>query len=341
MYEVDFLPVGDTGQSGDAIALRLTRPDNGDLAHVVIDAGFQDDGPALVAHVERYFATNDIDIAIVTHPDRDHIGGMGAVLEGLNVGTLCIHRLREHGGGPLPAADAVDDLIAIAEAQGTAVYEPFAGGHAFGGALRFLGPDSDYYDGLVADQVYEERVGRGAPRQASRVVRAARALGDRFAPYLPVDEVPFDDQGGTNPRNNTSVITLIVADQYRMLFTGDAGVPAIDRAIDWHEAKVGPWLSPSLVDVPHAGSRHNASSDLLNRLIGPIGQQDAGKAQVSVASQSVRHPSPRVANAYMRRGYRVFETRGKTIWHHSNDAPARAGWVAAEPLAPMDESDED
>lgn len=37
MYEVDFLPVGDTGQSGDAIALRLTRPDNGELAYVVID----------------------------------------------------------------------------------------------------------------------------------------------------------------------------------------------------------------------------------------------------------------------------------------------------------------
>lgn len=235
----------------------------------------------------------------------------------------------------------MDDLIAIAERRGTAVHEPFAGSHAFGGALTILGPDSVYYDQLVADQVYEERVGRGTPRQASRVVQAARALGDRFAPYLPVDEVPFDDQGGTNPRNNTSVITLIVADQYRMLFTGDAGVPAIDRAIDWHEADVGPWMSPSLVDVPHAGSRHNASSDLLNRLIGPIGQVDAGKAQISVASQSERHPSPRVANAYMRRGYRVFETRGKKVRHHSNDAPPREGWVTAEPLAPMDESGED
>ncbi len=39
MYEIDFLPVGDKGQSGDAIAMRFSRPDGTANAIVVIDAG--------------------------------------------------------------------------------------------------------------------------------------------------------------------------------------------------------------------------------------------------------------------------------------------------------------
>jgi beta-lactamase superfamily II metal-dependent hydrolase len=151
-------------------------------------------------------------------------------------------------------------------------------------------------------------------------------------------EVPFDDDGGTNPRNNTSVVTWLALGTYRALLTGDAGVPALDQAWDFLEA-TSDASPPTLAQVPHAGSRHNASSALLNRILGPPGQVADGskEAQVSVASRSVRHPSARVANAYMRRGYRVFETRGKTVHYASPDAPVRHGWVPAVPLEPLDE----
>ena len=161
----------------------------------------------LVDHVHQHYETDHIDIAIVTHPDQDHIGGMGRVLEGLNVDVLCVHRLRKHGGGELPAADAIDDLIKIAQDQGRSIHEPYAGSNAFGGALTVLAPDEAYYTQLVADQVGEERTGRGAARRSSRIVSAARAAGDRFASLLR-PEIRFEDQGGTNPRNNTSVIGL-------------------------------------------------------------------------------------------------------------------------------------
>ncbi len=336
MYEIDFLPVGDEGQSGDAIAARFTRPDTGGYGHLIIDAGFQDDGEALVEHVRTYHDTETVEMAIVTHPDGDHIGGMGTVIRELNVGVLCIHDLRSHGGGSLPAADAVDELIALARRRGTTVHEPFAGDTAFGGALKILGPTQAWYEALVAEQVEEERTGR-AVRRPSAVRRVLRAAADRFMTYLPA-EVPFDDAGGTNPRNNTSVVTFLAVDGYRMLFTGDAGVPALDQAWDVMET-TGDTPAPALIQIPHAGSRHNASSNLLSRILGAPGSvaSDSRKAQVSVASQAVRHPSPRVVNAYMRRGCRVFETRGRTIHHFSNDAPDRPGWVSATPLEPMNE----
>jgi len=343
MYEVDFLPVGEEGQSGDAIGIRFTRPDTGEYAVVIIDAGFQENGEKLVDHVERWYETTNVDIAIVTHPDGDHIGGMGEVVRNLNVGTLCIHRLRNHGGGSLRAADAVDQLIALAESRGTSIHEPFSGTYAFSGALRILGPDEDWYDELVSDQVEEERTGRRALRAArsQSAIRAALVrLADRVLSYLP-PEVPFDDAGGTNPRNNSSAITMLNVDGHRMLFTGDAGVPALDRAWNWLETNGHDASSPNFAQIPHAGSRHNASTELLNRLYGPPGQPTATRpAYVSVASKSKRHPSPRVANAYMRRGFRVYETRGSTIHHFSSDAPDR-GWSTATPLEPLDESGEE
>ena len=333
MYEIDFLPVGDEGQSGDAIAIRFTRPDTGQLAHVIIDAGFQTDGDALVRYVRTYFSTTRVELAILTHPDADHIGRMGTVLRGLDVGVLCVHDIRAHGGGSLRAAEAVDELMALARRRGTSIHEPFTGDSAFGGALTILGPTREWYDALVAEQVAE------APARASSAIRGTAPAGVRMLArgHIPI-EVPFDDDGGTNPRNNTSVITWLALGTYRALLTGDAGVPALEQAWDFLEATGGA-SPPPLVHVPHAGSRHNASSELLNRIVGPPGQVANGskEAQVSVASRSVRHPSARVANAYMRRGYKVFETRGKTIHYASPDAPARDGWVPAIPLEPMDE----
>lgn len=338
MYEIDFLPVGEEGQSGDAIAIRFSTTADPTYRTIIIDAGFEDNGKALVEHVDRWYGDRHIDLAIVTHPDGDHIGGMGTVLEELEVGTLCIHRLGDRGGSSLPAAEAVGELIQIAARRGTNVHEPFTGDSAFDGVLRFLGPDEEWYEELVKEQMSEAPL-RALRKASSPVGAALRAAGQKFLTYLP-REVPFDDQGGTNPRNNTSVITLLEIGGDRMLFTGDAGVPALERAWDWLVSSSGDSTPPKFMQIPHAGSRHNASSDMLNLVLGPQGQPASRTAYVSVASKAKKHPSPRVANGYMRRGYRVYETRGGTKWHHSWDAPHR-GWSQATPLSPMDESEED
>lgn len=336
MYEVDFLPVGQGGRHGDAIALRFTHPSEARYAHVVVDSGFEDSGRALVAHFDQFYGTRSVDLAILTHPDGDHIGGMGVVIREMNVETLCLHRLGDRGGRGLPAATAVDDLIAVAEANGTRIYEPFAGHYAFDGVLRFLGPDEAYYAELVAEQQAEARAA-GAP--PGRVRAAVRALSDRFAAVLPV-EVAFDDAGGTNPRNNSSIISLFDFGDARVLLTSDAGVPALNRAWDWLEQSGLGTSAPDCMDLPHHGSRHNASSELLNRILGPIGQAEARNGVASVGSDAKKHPSARVVNGFKRRGYRVYETRAKTI-NDGQGNPARVGWVAATPLDPMDESQEE
>ena len=171
-------------------------------------------------------------------------------------------------------------------------------------------------------------------------MEAARQLGQRFLAALPI-EIPFDDAGGTNPRNNTSMVAMLTIDQRRMLFTADAGVPALDRAWDFLEETGGDTSPPGFVQMAHHGSRHNASSALLDRLLGPTGQPENKTAFVNVGPDAKKHPSPRVVNLYKRRGYRVYETRGKTVHDFSQDAPDRPGWAPAIPLEPMDETIED
>ncbi|MEZ5076715.1 MAG: MBL fold metallo-hydrolase [Solirubrobacterales bacterium] len=140
MFEIDFLAVGDGAQSGDAIAMRFTRPDDGQLVHVIIDAGFKQSGRDLVDHFVSCYGVDTVDLLILTHPDGDHIGGMGVVLEELQVGALVAHDLAAHGGAALPAAAATRELIALAKRKGTTVREPFEGAEAFGGALLVAGP---------------------------------------------------------------------------------------------------------------------------------------------------------------------------------------------------------
>jgi glyoxylase-like metal-dependent hydrolase (beta-lactamase superfamily II) len=102
VYEVDFLPVesenGPGSKSGDAITLRFSVPDQSNPVVVVIDAGFQATGDAVVSHIKQYYDTDVVDLMISTHPDADHINGLSVVLEQLRVGELLVHQPRLHAG---------------------------------------------------------------------------------------------------------------------------------------------------------------------------------------------------------------------------------------------------
>ena len=141
MFEVDHLAVGKGTKSGDAITMRFTRDDNAQLAHVIIDGGFITNGLDIVRHVIHRYETDQIDVVILTHPDEDHIGGLGEVLRELQVEYLLTHRPALHGHPELEAAKAVEDLVKIPKDNNTTVVEPFTGLHHFGEALMIAGPD--------------------------------------------------------------------------------------------------------------------------------------------------------------------------------------------------------
>jgi hypothetical protein len=338
MYEFDFLAVGDGERCGDAIAIRYSHPQTGAPVLGIVDAGFDDDGDALVEHVNRYYGTNAIDFFLSTHPDADHINGAGKVMRGLRVDTLMIHRPAAHGFPGNSGAEPAEELAALAFETGSKVIEPFAGVHGFGESLQIAGPTPAYYEAMLEAQ--EETTRESAPSRsfAQRFLGSAVATVRQALEAFP-GEIFFDDAGGTNPRNNSSAILSLLIDNQHFLLPSDAGVPAISQALDFLDSSGRTSYGLNMVALPHHGSRHNLDRATIERILGSSTPHRRGVAIASVSKDS-SNPSPRVANACGRRGYPVFTTAGSGL-HHSHGVVARAGWSPKSALPPLVEDDHD
>ncbi len=330
MYEIDFFAVGDGERSGDAIALRYTIPGRDEPIVGVIDAGFLSNGEELVEHIPKYYGTNRVDFVLSTHPDEDHINGMGKVVRELDVQCLLIHRPAKHGYSSNSGSKPAEELAKLVEGKGGSVVEPFAGASGWNGSFLIAGPSEAFYESMLAEQVTSVKEAAARQTLAGRfgapVLKAARCLLESF----PV-EMSFGDSGGTNPRNNSSAILSLMIDGRHLIFPGDAGVPALGEGMDYldSQGRTSEW--PRLIVLPHHGSRHNLDLAMIQRILGSHSDRAYGFAVASVSAES-DNPSPRVANAVGRRGYRVYATAGsgfRVPWN----APARPGWE--NPLAPL------
>jgi beta-lactamase superfamily II metal-dependent hydrolase len=353
-YEVDVLGVGEKSTSGDAIAIRYgnLHGSREEQTVVVIDGGYKGDGAKLVEHIKTHYGTSKVDLVISTHPDQDHINGLTTVLEELEVSEFWIHKAWEHNQG-LAAKfhdgritdnsigeklknnlEVAHDLVRLAESKGITVSEPFTG-KVFD-SVTVLGPSQDYYEELLSQfdgmpsvkQAEDARAGVGLLEGLFKA--AEKALKKIFATW---GEDKIDDEDTTSAKNNSSVITQIVVDDRRLLFTGDAGITALDKAADQLDCcTTGAELR--FMQIPHHGSKRNVGPTVLNRILGEPIAQGSSRSITAIASSAKegepKHPHKAVLNAFIHRGVKVLATKGMGI-HHYNDAPQRQGWSSLEP----------
>jgi beta-lactamase superfamily II metal-dependent hydrolase len=356
-YEIDFLPVGDGSSGGDAIALRYgnLRGPRSEQTVIVIDGGYLKAGEALVEHIREHFNTGIVDLAVSTHPDQDHISGLRVVLEELTVKKLLMHLPWSHSTGMARAKTILSldaralrtelrdslqgatDLEEVAKAQGVPIEEPFLDWTSDDGAFRVLGPTEDYYRELLAE-IVEPDASLASQENWEQLVRKLFA----GTSHEDLDIETLKENGETSAKNNTSAICLLEVDGRKLLFTGDAGIPALGQALDVLEAEDFEPGELRFVQVPHHGSRRNVSPSILNRLLGPKGQTVVnGTAFASVPKENPehKHPAKKTTNAFLRRGYPVHLTQG-TLKCHSHDAPDRDGYNTSIP-EPLHTSVED
>jgi hypothetical protein len=255
-----------------------------------------------------------------------------------------VHQPRLHlfDVSDLSNLESLDRLIATAHARKVVISEPFTGVQRFGGQLTILGPTQEYYVQLLRNHLAEERAGaRLSAGATARWLSHATNLLERALASFPIETLT--DGGETTHRNNSSVITLLRVDGRRLLFTGDAGIPALDAAAGYYEHVVGPFFVYPLAffQAPHHGSKRNVGPTVLNRILGEPGRPFATSASfVSSAKAALKHPSPKVVNALSRRGCSVCATEGSKIQHHFG-APPRYGWSALQPLPALAEDDDE
>jgi beta-lactamase superfamily II metal-dependent hydrolase len=358
-YEVDFLAVGEQ-KSGDAIALRYGNlyGNRNEQMVVVIDGGYPESGDAIVNHINQYYDTNVVDLVISTHPDADHASGLERVLERSVVGRLWMHlpwnhtdeiaRMFKNGrvtdmsvsASLRKSLDNARTLEQLAASKGIPITEPFAGTRDPGGNLIVLGPSVDFYESLLPDFRCTPEAKTAASLAIERLVRALQEAAVKLAETWHIETLT--DSGQTSAENNSSTILVLGIGDHFLLFTSDAGIPALNDALDrLDEAGFNPYHF-NWIQVPHHGSRRNVGSTLLDRLLGPKlpGEAVTKAAFVSVARDGMpKHPSKRVTNAFRRRGFAVHATAG-TARRQYHNAPERPGWVASTPLPFYNEVEE-
>lgn len=356
--EIDFLPVGNGDSSGDAIAVRWGIP--GDYRVLVYDGGTRESGIALANHVLEHYDTCRVDHVVSSHPDADHASGLSVVLEHLDVQRLWLHRpwaysplIRHYfDDGRITVTSlaarlqdrmrAAHDLEVIARRRGIPIEEPFAGKAI--GPFEVLSPSHDWYvHALVPafEKSPEATTNRPlGPPPASAGIIGALALAPTAIGRWLVENCFFEtlrDDVTTTAENESSVVLYGNFAGHGVLLTGDAGVEALRRtamtAEYWGLDLPG---TLKFMQIPHHGSRHNVSTAALDRLIGPrqgfTGIPPDRVAYASAGKDSKSHPRQAVMNAFWRRGFQPFATRGSGL-RYSYQMPPRPGWGPVTPVA--------
>lgn len=351
MLDIDFVAGSNSdpasSSSYDAITIRFKDDTDQEQKVIVIDGGFSDIGNDVVNHINEHYGTNKVDLMISTHPDSDHLNGLISAIQQLEVQELLIHQPDKYQDdlSEFTNLDNLNTLLAFAADEGIAITDPYTGLSRFDGRITILGPTEWYYKQLLDEQLDPEVKAAFARQRTPSVLATTLAnLFDKAISYLPIETL--GDGGVTHPRNNSSVITLLDFRNKRYMFTGDAGIPALEYAAEEYEATFGSFAAAPLnfFQAPHHGSKRNVGKTILNRILGHQGavHNDNFHGFIHAAKASAKHPSPKVTNALMRRGCQqknLAVTNGLTKWHHSN-SPERVGWSSIAPYPILSEDDD-
>ncbi len=340
-YEIDFLPVGNGDTSGDAIAVRYCEDGTNDYKIIVIDGGTKESGQALVEHIKKYYKTNYVDYVVNTHPDQDHASGLSVVMEQLKVGELWIHRpwlyvseIIHHFKDQRITEESLEKrlkekfsssyaLEELAKEKGVDIFEPYQGEQI--GEFGVMSPDKDWYlHTLIPD------FNKTPEKKAEEESFFVKALNTIKSVSESLNTETLKEDGETSADNESSVILYTEFNNKGIMFTGDAGIQSLNKAIDYYNEKsrllnnVDISDNLNFIQVPHHGSRRNVSPSILDKLLGNKGQSKNKTAFISAGKDSTVHPRKIVVNAFIRRGCKVCATQGEVICYPHN-MPSR-GW---------------
>lgn len=304
-FEIEFLPVGDASKAGDAIVVRYGS--NGQYQVIVIDGGTDDAGDNLAKHIQQYYGPRTIiDHVVSTHPDSDHACGLRAVMKAFPVRILWLHGVWHHASELLPYFDdkrwtvdgvekkirgeysVIGELLDLAAAQNTPVYEPFQGQQI--GPFTVLSPSRWAYLRLVPQFRKTPSPDIAQLKRENMWIEPAKTgLGGLLAGLLEkaIEWIPetwnvelLKDSPTTAAENESSTVLYGQFGTRSLLLTADAGVNALWWALDYANANAIDLSALDLVQVPHHGSRSNVGPTVLDRLLGlsTITHCDAGAA---------------------------------------------------------------
>ncbi|MCA8196187.1 ComEC/Rec2 family competence protein [Burkholderia vietnamiensis] len=347
LYEVDFLPVGDT--FGDAIVIRYGDEESGYWLHVV-DGGRTDTSQTIINHIEKYYSGYHINHMVLSHADNDHACGLIGVLKHFEVKNLWMNRpwlyageVLHHFHGNFTHQGLIDEmkerhpylveLEQIANEKGTQIHEVFQGAKI--GCFTILAPSRQRYIDLIPDlekTPTSYKVEDASSQQFGLLKSLMEAAKKWLEEKWDVETLSDNPQPPTSASNESCVVQYAQLGERgrdRVLLTADVGPVGLTEAADYAHALQLPM--PKFVQIPHHGSRHNVTPAVLDRWLGPRTAEGThvGTAFCSIGANKPDYPRGQVKNAFMRRGFKVYSTR--TAWLSHYEGEGHPGVVPATP----------
>lgn len=294
------------------------------------------------------------DYLINTHPDIDHSSGLTVVAEQLEIGEIWMHLPWDHSSEIISSIldnrvsenslarrlqkslTQAKNLFDIAKDKNIPVYEPFEGESI--GHFQVLSPGRDWYNELLLGfnnmpTTDQETVLGSIMKSVKESIR--KALENWNVETLTED-------GETSPQNESSCVLFGSFQDQQVLFTGDAGIQALTKSIEYSEIIGVDLKQCQFVQIPHHGSRRNVTPSILNEIIGPKLSQavnETKSAYANISDGNSTHPKKSVSNAFKRRGAEVYVTKGVGKCHRKNFG-TRSGWSNATSLPLFNEVEE-
>ncbi len=303
--EVDMLNIG------DADSILVTRWTNGMATRVLIDGGNKGSATSVKAFLlSRHIQY--LDHIVCTHPHDDHAAGLIELVtdKRFDFGTFWMHLPWKHVNlqtlhealrrtSATRVAKIVNESLETSSELANAVwqrkeliYQPFSGTQI--GFLTVCGPSQSLYQGLVCDFSDMDRLADFENELAAHERKmTAERISELFDDSLAEGALGVEP---TEPENDSSVILATQFGSDVLLFTGDAGLPALYAA-----ANAFPGLrSCRWMQIPHHGSRRNINEELIKFF--------CPKAAFVSACGTKKHPRKKVVTGFQSVGTAVFST---------------------------------
>lgn len=326
-YEFEVLNVGDA----DAIFIRHYVEEKPYV--ILIDAGNVCDSQTIKTHLLKYYGST-IDLAICTHPDKDHKGGFFELLSDKNLiinefwltdpahflsaddlkrysdeesAMKAVQKIYNHPN------DDSQNLIHLALSKCKNVYSVVKGDKHVFLPITIIGPTSEYYQEVVKDMVKEYGVNTYEECDTEKYDEAAKIEEQNVKSVIDEDDDP-------SPFNKSSLIILYEpAKGSHFVFAGDATCASLTQVLSDY-----PYLrSIDFLKVPHHGSKHNLNTSIIDSL--------SPQSSYISAKGTRKHPNPAIVS-YLSKYGDVYSTHKSNSFIRRNEGISRNNTRTINPL---------
>lgn len=310
----------------------------------------------VINHLKKYYPSDIcFNNVIVTHNDNDHAGGIKTILENYKVIKLWMLRPWIYAEQLLPrfaryksaenlkkrlreTYSNLSELEDIAIKKRIPIYSPFQGVEI--GKSLVLAPSRQRFLDLIVES---DKTPQAAADEKSSIKEGFFVKAMNLIKAFWGSE-NFSTEG-TSAENEMSVVQFIKCDDStNYLLTGDVGKDGLAEALDYLEYYFKTIPKISLFEVPHHGSRHNLSTDLMNRMFGkplckPVEKgKELFKSIIHASSEDPDHPRKVVIRAIHHRGGKVDVSANGYLF--GKNIPKREGWTTTKGIPYPEEQEE-